>query len=46
MERYRDMAKPIAPENAIGRVSWMDAINNQSTVKAALQQAEEKLSKL
>ncbi|UGU14978.1 TraR/DksA C4-type zinc finger protein [Sinomicrobium kalidii] len=46
VERYRDMAKPVAPENAIGRVSRMDAINNQSTVKAALQQAEEKLSKL
>ncbi|MBC9796071.1 TraR/DksA family transcriptional regulator [Sinomicrobium weinanense] len=46
VERYKEMTKPIAPENAIGRVSRMDAINNQSTVKAALRQAEEKLSKL
>lgn len=43
---YREQSKPISPENAIGRVSRMDAINNKSIVEAALVQAEEKLKKL
>ena len=34
--QYRDLTKPIAPENAIGRVSRMDAINNKSVNDAAL----------
>lgn len=28
LERLEEATKPIAPENAIGRVSRMDAINN------------------
>tara|TARA_B110000459_G_scaffold34460_1_gene36443 strand:- start:64 stop:396 length:333 start_codon:yes stop_codon:yes gene_type:complete len=43
---YKESTKPISPENAIGRVSRMDAINNKSVVEAALRKAEEKLSKL
>jgi len=43
---YKEITKPIAPENAIGRISRMDAINNKSVVEAALRQAEEKLGKL
>lgn len=43
---YKEITKPIAPENAIGRVSRMDAINNKSVVEAALRQTEEKLGKL
>lgn len=42
----KDLTKPIAPENAIGRVSRMDAINNKSINEASLRKAEEKLSKL
>lgn len=42
----KELTKPIAPENAIGRVSRMDAINNKSVNEAALRQAEAKLSKL
>lgn len=37
---------PVSPENAIGRVSRMDAINNKSVVEAALRNKREKLSKL
>ena len=44
--KYRDLTKPIAPENAIGRVSRMDAINNKSVNEAALRKAEQKLSNL
>ena len=43
---YKELTKPIAPENAIGRVSRMDAINNKSVNEAALQQAENKLKGL
>lgn len=43
---YREMAKPISPENAIGRISRMDAINNKSVIEAALRQAEIKLKNL
>lgn len=39
-------AKPIAPENAIGRISRMDAINNKSVIEASLRQNEDKLKKL
>ncbi len=44
--KLKDESKPIAPENAIGRVSRMDAINNKSVQEAALRKAKEKLSKL
>ncbi len=43
---YRELTKPIEPENAIGRVSRMDAINNKSVTEAALRQAENKLNGL
>ena len=43
---YKKMAQPIAPDDAIGRVSRMDAINNKSVLDAALIKAEIKLKKL
>jgi DnaK suppressor protein len=43
---YKEITKPIAPENAIGRISRMDAINNKSVNDAALRNAKEKLKKL
>lgn len=46
VEDYREMTRPISPENAIGRISRMDAINNKSVAEAALRQAERKLKNL
>ena len=46
VEEYKEITKPIPPENAIGRVSRMDAINNKSVAEAALRQAQDKLDKL
>ena len=46
IEEYKEMSKPVAPDCAIGRVSRMDAINNNSVTLAALRKAEEKLSAL
>lgn len=43
---YKELTKPVEPENAIGRISRMDAINNKSVIEAALRKAKEKLEKL
>ncbi|MFN3405895.1 MAG: TraR/DksA family transcriptional regulator [Cytophagaceae bacterium] len=41
-----DLTKPIAPENSIGRISRMDAINNKSVNEAALRDKRVKLQGL
>ncbi|MEM9326295.1 MAG: TraR/DksA C4-type zinc finger protein [Bacteroidota bacterium] len=43
---YADMSQPVSPDNAIGRISRMDAINNKSITESALRNAEGKLGKL
>lgn len=43
---YKSLTKPVAPDDAIGRISRMDAINNKSVTEASLRQAEEKLRNL
>ena len=43
---YSELCKPISPENAIGRISRMDAINNKSVVEAALREAKYKMCQL
>jgi len=42
----KELTKPIPPENAIGRVSRMDAINNKAVNEAALRRSNLKLNKL
>jgi len=46
ISNYKELTKPIAPENAIGRISRMDAINNKTVNEAALKKAEQKLINL
>ena len=46
IDRLEELTKPIAPENSIGRISRMDAINNKSVSEAALRTARRKLSSL
>ena len=46
IEEYRELTKPISPDNAIGRVSRMDAINNKSINDVALRKAELKYNNL
>ncbi len=41
-----EMTKPISPENSIGRVSRMDAINNKSVMEASLRNKISKRNKL
>lgn len=43
IDRMKEMTQPISPENSIGRVSRMDAINNKSVMEAALRAAEQDL---
>lgn len=37
--RMESMTRPVVPENAIGRLSRMDAISNKSVMEAALRMA-------
>tara|TARA_B100000287_G_C20312741_1_gene654530 strand:- start:32 stop:364 length:333 start_codon:yes stop_codon:yes gene_type:complete len=46
IDEYTLLCKPIAPENAIGRISRMDAINNKSVTEAVLRDAKIKLKQL
>lgn len=46
VKSLKDLTKPISPENAIGRISRMDAINNKSINDASLIQSQDKLKKL
>ena len=43
---YRRLAKPVAPDNAIGRLTRMEAINSKSINEAALNKAQLALDKL
>ena len=46
ISNLKELTKPISPENAIGRVSRMDAINNKSVNEAALRNTISKLAML
>ncbi len=46
IEQLNDATKPISPENSIGRISRMDAINNKSVSEAALRSSKRKLAAL
>ena len=43
---YRTLTQPISPDNAIGRLTRMDAINSKSINEAALNKAKQTLSKI
>jgi len=44
--QMEEMTKPVSPENSIGRISRMDAINNKSVMEAALRTARKELEGL
>lgn len=46
IHQYTELTQPISPENAIGRVSRMDAINNKSVIENVLRKAKERLHQL
>jgi DnaK suppressor protein len=46
IDSYAELTKPVAPDDAIGRLTRMDAIGNKSIKEAALREAENTLAKL
>lgn len=46
IQQLEENTQPISPENSIGRVSRMDAINNKGVSEAALRTRKQKLAKL
>lgn len=41
-----DMTQPVKPENSLGRISRMDAINNKGVMEVTLRNTKSKLNKL
>lgn len=41
-----DMTQPVKPENSLGRISRMDAINNKAVLESSLRNKRNKLNKL
>ena len=46
IKSYQKLTQPISPDNAIGRLTRMDAINSKSINEAALNKAKQALSKM
>ena len=46
IEGYKSVTQPISPDNAYGRLSRMDAINNKAVMDNALRNTQEKLQQL
>ena len=43
---YKQLSQPVSPDNAIGRLTRMEAINSKSINEAALNRAKQTLSKM
>lgn len=46
IECFTETSKPVSPDNAIGRLTRMEAINSQNISEASLNSAQAKLVKL
>ncbi|KPA12170.1 Transcriptional regulator, TraR/DksA family [Candidatus Magnetomorum sp. HK-1] len=46
IKAFQKLTRPISPDNAIGRLTRMEAINSKSINEAALQKARQTLAKL
>ncbi len=46
IESFRETSKPVAPDNAIGRLTRMEAISSQGISEASLNSSKAKLAKL
>ncbi len=46
IERLKELSKPVSPDNAIGRITRMDAIQSKSISEANLRSTENKLTAL
>jgi len=46
IEQLKELTKPVEPDNAYGRLSRMDAINNKTINDAALREQKSRLQNL
>ena len=46
IKSFEELTRPISPDNAIGRLTRMEAINSKSINEAALRKARQRLSQL
>jgi DnaK suppressor protein len=46
IDELKGFTEPVAPDNAIGRLSRMDAINNKSIFDASMRNAQNRLKQL
>ncbi len=46
IEELKELTKPIPPENSLGRITRMDALNNKSVAEASLRRSKRKMGKL
>lgn len=46
IETFKSLSKPVAPDNAIGRITRMEAINSKSINEASLAAAKQTLKRL
>jgi DnaK suppressor protein len=46
IESFKKLARPVSPDNAIGRLTRMEAINSKSINEAALTKAKNRLTRL
>ncbi len=46
IDSYKTLTQPVAPDNAIGRITRMDALNSKSINEAAMNKAKHSLMRL
>ena len=46
IETFRELSKPVSPDNAIGRITRMEAINSKNINEASLAKSVQTLNKL
>ncbi len=46
IETFKELSQPVAPDNAIGRITRMEAINSKSINEASLNQSKQTLAAL
>ena len=46
IQNLKDLVKPVQPDNAIGRLSRMEALNEQAVNKSNLEKAQKRLEQL
>ena len=44
--QLEELSAPVSPENSIGRISRMDAINNKAIYESALREAKKEMNEL